>query len=254
MVSKISYLLAILLACFLRVQGADLLERPSYIVACNRSIPSVELNSCLVGAFNHLQPYLVKGIPELNVPAIEPLYIHEMIMENGAGAVRVKARFSDINVKGPGNFSVREVRADVKNWRISLGLTIPRVEVSGVYDVNGNILLFPVRSRGEFWAAFSDINAVARIHGKEVARGGETFMNVGKLVLDFTVKGSRFKIRDTTNQENILGEAINQFLNQNGAEIINEMRPAASQSIGKLFRTYLDNAFSRIPVRLWLLE
>lgn len=50
------------------------------------------------------------------------------------------------------------------------------------------------------------------------------------------------------------GEAINQFLNQNANELIQEMRPAASQSIGKLFRKFLNDAFTNLPTRLWLLD
>ena len=46
-------------------------------------------------------------------------------------------------------------RADVAHWKIELHLTIPRIEVKGQYEVTGNVLLFPVRSRGDFWAAFS---------------------------------------------------------------------------------------------------
>lgn len=46
-------------------------------------------------------------------------------------------------------------RADLENYSIILGLTIPRIEVRGRYEVGGNVLLFPVRSKGDFWAAFS---------------------------------------------------------------------------------------------------
>lgn len=51
-----------------------------------------------------------------------------------------------------------------------------------------------------------------------------------------------------------LGEAINQFLNTNANELVQEMRPAASQSIAKLFKNILNQAFSSIPMNQWLLE
>lgn len=46
--------------------------------------------------------------------ALEPLNIEQMAMENDAGAVRVKALFSNIIVKGSSNYTVKEVRSDVK--------------------------------------------------------------------------------------------------------------------------------------------
>lgn len=120
----------------------------------------------------------------------------------------------------------------------------------------------------------ADISAIAKIYGKPLERDGETFMSVEKMLVDFTMKNARFKVKDNVNTQNVLGEcrfsmkpwtflkpyfnltgeAINQFLNQNANELIQEMRPAASQSIAKLFRRFLNDAFSNIPMRLWLLE
>jgi hypothetical protein len=47
-------------------------------------------------------------------------------------------------------------RSDVSKYRIEMGLELPRIEASGKYEVSGNILLFPVRSKGEFWAVFCE--------------------------------------------------------------------------------------------------
>jgi len=177
-----------------------------------------------------------------------------MAMENDAGAVRVKALFSNIIVKGASNFTVKEVRSDIKKLRIDMRLAVPRVESRGKYEVLGNVLLLPVRSNGEFWAEFSDITAIAKVYGKEVQRNGETYMDIDKLNIDFTMKNARFKVKDNVNSQNVLGEAINQFLNTNANELVQEMRPAASQSIGKLFKNILNQAFSTIPINQWLLD
>lgn len=51
-------------------------------------------------------------------------------------------------------FFLKYFRADVVNYNIELGFHLPRVEIKGKYEVNGNVLLFPVRSKGDFWAIF----------------------------------------------------------------------------------------------------
>lgn len=106
-------------------------------------------------------------------------------MENNAGAVRIKALFTDIFTHGISNYSVKDVRSDIKvcdrivlihskisfpnskiistnniyfqRLRIDLSLIIPRVEVRGKYDISGQVLVLPVRSNGEFWAEFSKL-------------------------------------------------------------------------------------------------
>jgi hypothetical protein len=226
------------------------IERPDYILPCNKKDP--QINSCIKKTFNHLRGYLAKGLPELDVPPMEPLRINQLAMENNAGNIRIKALFSDILAYGASNWTVKEVRTDVKKLRIDMSLSIPRVETKGRYEVIGQVLLLPVRSAGEFWTEFTDISAIAKIYGKQVIRDEEAYMAVDKMVIDFVMKGARFKVKDQIAQT--LNEAINQFLNQNANEIIQEMRPAASQSIAKVFRGLLQKAFSKLPMRLWLLD
>ncbi|XP_067014618.1 protein takeout [Anabrus simplex] len=226
------------------------IDTPEYILPCNRTDPNI--NSCIKNSFNHLRPYLQKGIAEIDLPAIEPLLIPKLAMENGNGAVRVRAVFSNMNIHGASNYTVAAVKSDVAAYRIDMGLTIPRIEASGSYEVTGNVLLFPVRSRGEFYAVFYDVAALAKIHGKEVVNNGTNYMKVDKLLVDFSLGKSRFRIRDHLNGGNVLGEAMNQFLNQNAQEIIQEMKPAATQSIARHFKSFLNNAFLKVPIALWL--
>lgn len=87
---------------------------------------------------------------------MEPLRIEALAMENNAGAVRIKALFSEIVAIGASNYTIKDVRSDIKKLRIDLSLGIPRVEVRGKYEVIGNVLLLPVRSNGDFWAEFCE--------------------------------------------------------------------------------------------------
>lgn len=84
----------------------------SYILPCIRNDP--QINQCIKRSFNHLKAFLGKGLPEINVPALEPLLIEQMNMDNDAGAVRIKARFTEILTKGASNYTIKEVRSDVK--------------------------------------------------------------------------------------------------------------------------------------------
>lgn len=223
---------------------------PEYLLPCSRSDP--ELDNCIKRSFNHLRPYLARGLPDLDVPPVEPLFIDRLVMANDAGPVRVRASFTNITVVGPSNYTVTKIRSDLSKLRIDMGLVLPRIEVTGHYEVSGQVLLFPVRSQGDFWASFNDVVAIVKIFGKEIERETVKYMSADRMQVDFKLKGSRFKVRDTVNHGSVIGEAMNQFLNNNAAEIIDEMRPAASAAIAKHFRTFLNGAFERIPIDVWL--
>lgn len=50
----------------------------------------------------------------------------------------------------------------------------------------------------------------------------------------------------------VTGEAMNRFLNNNANEIIEEMKPAAATAIARHFKAFLNNAFLKIPLQVWL--
>jgi uncharacterized protein (DUF2345 family) len=47
------------------------------------------------------------GIPELDVPSIEPLTLPEIVVAQGAG---IKAVGKNIEINGPGNFVIKKLR------------------------------------------------------------------------------------------------------------------------------------------------
>lgn len=244
------FILSLTVICQNGAAEDNSLTTPEYILPCSQSDP--QLDNCIKNSFNHLRPYLAKGLPDLGVPAVEPLFIDRLVMENSAGPVRVTAAFNNITVVGPSNYTITKIRSDLKKLRIDMGLVLPRIEITGKYEVSGQVLLFPVRSQGNFWAAFMDVAAIAKIFGKEIERKSVKYMAAERLLVDFKLRSSRFKVRDTVNHGSIIGEAMNQFLNNNAAEIIEEMRPAASQSIAKHFQAFINAAFTKIPLDVWL--
>ncbi|GLG92741.1 Circadian clock-controlled protein [Gryllus bimaculatus] len=203
-------------------------QTAEYIKPCNRTDPKIE--DCIRSSFNHLRPYLQKGIPELQLPPLEPMRVDNLAMENGNGAVRVRAVFSDVDVRGASNYTVEGVKADVSAYRIEMTLGLPRIETAGRYEVSGNVLLFPVRSRGDFWAAFHNVTAVARIQGREIVNNGTNVMKVERLTVDFTLGKARFRVRDQLNANNVL----------------------ATLSIGRHFKSFLNGAFTQVPITVWL--
>ncbi|CAG9831391.1 unnamed protein product [Diabrotica balteata] len=226
-------------------------DATEYILPCKRN--DVNINKCLINTFNHLRPYLKDGISDIDVPSIDPLVIDNLVMENGRGPVRVKAIFFNITTLGASNYTVSAIKTNLDKYIIELGIILPKVEVRGEYDVDGNVLLFPIKSKGDFVALFTNVEGVGKIFGKEITNeAGVKFMKVDKLLVDFRLKKSRFRIKDIVNHGNLIGEAMNQFINANSKEIIKEMKPAASAAIASHFKSFLNRAFVKLPMQVWL--
>lgn len=77
-------------------------------------------------------------------------------------------------------------------------------------------------------------------------------MRIARLLIDFSLGSARFRVHDRLMGNNVIGQAMNQFLNQHAREIIEEMRPAASASIAEHFMSFLNTAFTKVPLKVWL--
>lgn len=80
----------------------------SCLSICHRSDPN--FTECIKGSIEKLRPLLKKGIPELGIPSCEPLIIPEVILDQGTGAVSIKANYKNIKVYGPSNFMLKTIK------------------------------------------------------------------------------------------------------------------------------------------------
>lgn len=69
-----------------------------YFPKCKRHDPG--LNQCLLKATNTVKPFLIKGVPELGIPPIEPFEIPQVSLQQGTQALKFKASLSHIKAYG----------------------------------------------------------------------------------------------------------------------------------------------------------
>jgi len=64
-----------------------------------------ELNKCFALILEDLKPKLANGIPEIELPPLDPLLLEKLDFKSGRGAVVIKAEFMDVKIKGLSNFT-----------------------------------------------------------------------------------------------------------------------------------------------------
>lgn len=79
-----------------------------YIKVCKGNDPN--LNDCIIKAVYALKPNLITGIPELNVPAIEPFHIRNTYLNTGTGGVNIGAILKDILVWNASSFKILDMK------------------------------------------------------------------------------------------------------------------------------------------------
>ena len=79
-----------------------------YIKVCKST--DADLANCIINSVNLLRPKLKEGIPELNVPPMEPLLLDVVKLRSGPNSAKIDANITNIKVWGPTSFEILELK------------------------------------------------------------------------------------------------------------------------------------------------
>lgn len=111
-----------------------------------------EYNKCVRLLLHEMVPYLIRsGIPEANIPALEPIDFKEMLVQYKFPLFQVRANLSGMRMSHVlGNYILDNVWVDPKNLTANIRMKFPQVRTQVGYDVSGKFIVLPVNSVGHF--------------------------------------------------------------------------------------------------------
>ncbi|KAJ4447893.1 hypothetical protein ANN_09902, partial [Periplaneta americana] len=215
----------------------------SFLKVCHRSDP--KLNECVQDALEELRPHLVKGIPELDIPSCEPLELKEMVLDQGKGAVSLKSTYKNIKVYGSTKFQLRNIRIDIDKKRVRMKMRFPLLRMSSQYNMDGRILMMPIKGNGNSEGNYTGIEATITIQGEHIKRNGQIHFSVKDFDLKFSIGHATVYLDNLFNGDRELGEAMNAFLNENWDTVVMEVKPLLEKKIGEICKKYSNNIFHK---------
>uniref|UniRef100_A0AAU6SHN7 Protein takeout-like protein n=1 Tax=Maconellicoccus hirsutus TaxID=177089 RepID=A0AAU6SHN7_MACHI len=227
-------------------------EAPVWLKPCRRKDP--KLNECIRDTFQNMFPWLAKGIPEIGTQPMEPLRIEKVAIAKGQGGVTLQGSFNNLIVHGPSNTTALYTRMDIKRGKLDIGLFIPLIKVEAKYDLKGNILLLPLVGVGDAKLYLKNVttHVQTRVHFPKIK--DEEVMVASSMKVEFSLALMRVQLSNLFNGNQVLGRTVNTFLNENSVEVVNELKENIGESLSGVFKKIMNDAFSHIPTKLWLIE
>ncbi|XP_029169773.1 circadian clock-controlled protein [Nylanderia fulva] len=213
---------------------------PEFLHVCPVREPENEYETCVSNSINYLKPYLKTGVPEYNIPSLEPLKLKKLSVSPTNG---VQIMATDINVDGASNFIINKVKIKLNPLdQILAEVDLPNILVEGNYEIDGKVLLLPLRGSGPMHGNFSDCRGICSIrieryfdeNGVEKARISEfkTKISVGKGTLN---------LENLFNGEKVLGDVVNSAINNNFDLFLKELSPLVEMALSDAFQQIADN-------------
>ncbi|RZC36740.1 uncharacterized protein BDFB_006178, partial [Asbolus verrucosus] len=215
-------------------------DLPSYFPRCKRNDP--KLNECLLNATRIVKPFLVKGVPELGVPAIEPYTIPEITLEQGTQALNFKAVLKNVVVKGLSSYKFSQFDFDVPNLQWFCKATIDDIRLDGDYSVSGKVLLAPIEGKGKFVASIANSNITAYQKVEFIKKKGVDYVQPVITNTTMEVGGPKVHLDGLFDGNEELNRVTNNVINDNVNELFEDLKPVIEQIITNIYEQWLFRA------------
>ncbi|KAB0794286.1 hypothetical protein PPYR_11125 [Photinus pyralis] len=218
-------------------------SKASYIKVCHRDDP--KLSNCINDSITILKPYLKKGIPELDVPPLEPLLLDAVDLKSGNDATRIEATLSNLEIWGPTSFIILELKPNLNKNVFKFKVLLPELNVVGRYKADARVLFFNLKGEGPAFINITNYKFECKLKGNKISKGGEEFLEFEKMRLKIEVGTSSIRLENLFNGDPVLGKATSDVVNENSNLFISEILPNLQQALSEKF----TNIANKITLR-----
>ncbi|XP_043462755.1 circadian clock-controlled protein daywake-like [Leptopilina heterotoma] len=205
-------------------------EIPEFLKICKRNDPHFEL--CVKKSVEALLPYMKTGVPEYNIPSLEPLFLKELSASQGTG---LKIAAKNVKVFGASGFKIKKLKVDTNEFRIGVDLELPRLQIEGQYNINGRILLLPIHGVGPMRVNVTDVGAVVRIKTNLYTNPttGLDHIRISEFRLKVSISKGNIELDNLFGGDPMLGEVVNNAINNNFESFIRELQPLIEKALSE---------------------
>ncbi|XP_066900886.1 protein takeout [Halyomorpha halys] len=214
---------------------------PSTFKKCGRTDPKFDV--CLNDAIEDAIKILSSGIPKLGLVGLEPLKITHLVIGRGKGPISLDLSFKNLNIHGITDVKITDQKTNLQAAKLECKSFNKKLVLEGDYEVDGKILLLPIRGKGK-----DNVDGYSIVTGLPVVKKNKTYLEVKSF--DYSFKPSRMRLQfdNLFNGEKQLSDSMNKILNDNWEEVLREMKPSFEEALSQIFRDYVNRLYQRVSL------
>ncbi|KAF5303507.1 hypothetical protein FQR65_LT08206 [Abscondita terminalis] len=211
-----------------------LCKLPDYIQVCQRT--DANIDQCIQKSIEHLKPFLKVGIPELNVPPLELLSLNSTLHFNvGSGDAQILTNLTNLVVYGAENFQLNQLWSDIEKNSFRYNVTIPRVNMHGIYQIDTKLLFLKIQGEGNFSVQVENYNFECVMSGHKVKIENIEHLKFDKLPCEIQFGQASIQLDNLFGGNQVLGTAVNDVVNENVDIFFKEVKPKIVEAIENVF-------------------
>lgn len=241
-----------LIVLLLSVICAQAKVTPDYFPVCKKSDPQIE--KCVLDALEAMRPQLLAGIPDLEIPVIDPFTVPTLKLDRTAPNLRLKATVKHAIAYGGKDFKIEKLKLNLNNkYMGEIKLTLPKLYVTADYDVRGSkILTLDISGKGKLTANLTGITVIAKGLAKPTTTNDVEFLQVEKIVSKVRLNNAQIAVDDT--QRPVAAASAVSFFNASPQVILDILSPLIDETSAVVIKTFINKILAKVPIKEVLTE
>jgi hypothetical protein len=121
-------------------------------------------------------------------------------------------------------------------------IELPNIFVDGKYEVDGKIMLLPLRGSGPIHGNFSDCTGACKIQGERYFdENGLERIRITEFKMKISVGKGWMRLDNLFNGEEVLGNVVNTAINNNFDLFMREFLPLVEKALSDAFKDIAEN-------------
>ncbi|KAF5293056.1 hypothetical protein FQR65_LT11048 [Abscondita terminalis] len=217
------------------IQAAYYCAIPPYIKICPHDHKN--LSACIVDSIDQLRLRLEHGIPELEIPGLEPFELAPIAIESIGGGTRLATNITNLKVHGASAFKILKLTPTLtkKGQNFRYEVIIPRLRVHGDYELDSKILFLDLKGKGPFNANISNYHFECIMKGSKVVRDNKNHLEFEQMKCNLVIGDVQILLEKLFEGNPSLSKATNDVINDNAHVLFDEIKPGVMNALTKRF-------------------
>jgi len=208
------------------------------------------LDKCLTKIVQDLTPLVGKGIPELSLQPLDPLFVDEFLYAQNWGPIVFNVSTKSANIYNLPKYKNLKFQVDTKQRVLRFLYENPNVVLDANYLLSGKAFFFPLKGDGPVHIEVFGMKAQGHMNFyKTENENGEKIIQLKDTKIDtMTIKNLRVRIRGLFDGNPMFTAVAHYFGNNFGPQIFEIARPEISEHTGNvLTHRILNPILSKLP-------
>lgn len=162
---------------------------------------------------------------------------------------------TNVKVTGLSETELKRVAIKLDKFRIKVEFYSERTSLVSDYQMSGQVIFVPIVGEGRANTSMHQLTTTHELKGEYFTKSdGETFINVTDYKVKFKPKLVTLLFTNLFNGDKLLGDTVNQFLNENWKSIFSEVVGPYEKFFADKFKDLANNVFQNIPTKRIFLD